>query len=109
MKRWLARNFSGIVFATALLVLGFAVGQYYLQKAYQQQMEASYRRAMREFAVHVAALSQDLGKARVVAAPEQMGALAASMRSSVQGAQASLGQLPLGEVDLGKVEGMLWQ
>jgi spore germination protein len=109
VKRWLAQNFSGIVFATALLVLGFAVGQYYLQKAYQQQMEASYRRAMREFAVHVAALSQDLGKARVVAAPEQMGALAASMRSSVQGAQASLGQLPLGEVDLGKVEGMLWQ
>lgn len=109
MKHWLKRNFSGIVFAVALLVLGFAVGQYYLQKAYQQQMEASYRRAMREFAVHLAILRQELGKARVTFTPEQTAALAASMRSSVQAAQDSLGQLPLGELDLGKVEQVLWQ
>lgn len=109
MKRWLARHFFNIVFALALVVLGFAVGQYYLQKAYQQQMEASYRRAMREFAVHLSALTQELGRARVAATPEQRGVSAQSVRSRVEAAQASLGQLPLGEVDLGRVEQMLGQ
>lgn len=92
----------------ALLVLGFAMGQYYLQKSYQQQMEASYRRALREFAVHLTDLSQELGKARVVTAPEQMTAMAADMRSSIEAAQSNLGQLPLGEVDLGRIKGVMW-
>ena len=62
MKRWLGRAFPNIVFAVALLVLGFAVGQYYLQKAYQLQMEASYRRALREFAVHLTEAQPGFGE-----------------------------------------------
>lgn len=109
MKRWLGRSFTRIVFALSLLVLGFALGQFYLQKAYQQQMEASYRRALREFGVHLTALGQELGKARLVSAPEQTAVMAANMRSSIQAAQANLGQLPLGEVDLGRIEQIMWE
>ena len=106
MKRWLGRAFPNIVFAVALLVLGFAVGQYYLQKAYQLQMEASYRRALREFAVHLTELSQDLGKARVISGSEQAAALAEEMRSRIAAAQASLQP---GEIDLSRLEQMMWQ
>ena len=70
VKRWLGRSFTRIVFALSLLVLGFALGQFYLQKAYQQQMEAGYRRALREFAVHLTALAQELGK-RLVSRPSR--------------------------------------
>lgn len=109
VKRWLGRSFTRIVFALSLLVLGFALGQFYLQKAYQQQMEAGYRRALREFAVHLTALAQELGKARLVSAPEQTAVMAANMRSSIEAAQANLGQLPLGEVDLGRIEQIMWE
>ena len=50
-----------------------------------------------------------MGKARVISGSEQAAALAEEMRSRIEAAQASLGQLPLGEIDLSRLEQMMWQ
>ena len=71
-------------------------------------MEASYRRPC-GVCCALTELSQDLGKARVISGSEQAAALAEEMRSRIAAAQASLGQLPLGEIDLSRLEQMMWQ
>ena len=62
MHRRFPTNFISILFAVLLVIVGFGIGQYYLQKAYQSQMEG-YRRAFREFASHMEMVASELGVA----------------------------------------------
>lgn len=109
MGRWFPRNFIFILFAVILVIVGFGFGQYYLQKGYQTQMEAGYRRAFREFAANLGNVASEIGVARVAVSETQVHSIAANVRRFIYAAQASLGQLPLAEVDLEHIERVMDQ
>ena len=52
MPKGLIRKLITILFAIGLLGVGFAGGQYYLQRMYERQVEVGYRRALGEFGTH---------------------------------------------------------
>ncbi|NLM42337.1 MAG: hypothetical protein GX199_08555 [Firmicutes bacterium] len=94
------RRLTGIIFAVLLLGVGFAAGQYYLQRTYQTQVEAAYRRALSELATHFQELAAELGRARLAVSGRQRSLIGANLRRLVYAAQDNLGELPLGEVNL---------
>ncbi len=96
-----------IVFAISLVAVGFAAGQSYLADLYRRQAEMGYRRALNEFATHLQALSSELNRARIAQSKEQRGLIGSSVRRLVYAAQGNLGGLPLGEVQLERVERLL--
>ena len=109
MHRRFPANFIFILFAIVFVIVGFGIGQYYLQKAYQSQMEGSYRRAFQEFAAHMEMVASELGAARVAVSEPKMRSIAADLRRLIYAAQADLGQLPLIEVDLEHMERVIDQ
>ena len=96
-----------IVFAISLVAVGFAAGQSYLAGLYRRQAEMGYRRALTEFATHIQALSSELNRARVARGTEQRGLIGSTVRRLVYAAQGNLGELPLGTVQLERVERLL--
>lgn len=100
-------RFFTIIFAVVLLGLGFVAGQYRVQLVFQRQLEASYRRALGELADHFQQLSEELARARVAASDKQRGLIGANLRSLAYAAQSNLGQLPLGELNLEGLCGLL--
>ncbi len=98
-----------IVFAISLVAVGgFAAGgQSYLAGLYRRQAEMGYRRALTEFATHIRALSSELNRARVARGIEQRGLIGSTVRRLVYAAQGNLGELPLGTVQLERVERLL--
>jgi len=61
MAGTLRRKLTAIIFALLLLGVGFAAGQYYLNRTYQAQVEAAYRRALGELATHFQQLAGNWG------------------------------------------------
>lgn len=98
-----------IVFAISLVAVGFAAGQSYLASLYRRQAEMGYRRALTEFATHLQALSSELNRAQIAHSTEQRGLIGAAIRRLVYAAQGNLSELPLGTVQLERVERLLDQ
>jgi len=101
------RHLTAIVFAVLLVGVGFAAGQYYLQRLYQVQVESAYRRALSELATHFQELTGEMARARLALSAKQRGDVGANLRRLVYAAQSNLGELPLGEVDLAGVCALL--
>lgn len=95
-----------------MILVGLAVfggSQYYANRAYRLQLEAGYKRAFRELAVHIDGLETELSKLLVAnSATQQFGGLANVLRL-VYAAQANLGQLPVHGVNLARIENLLAQ
>jgi len=93
-----------------ILIIGLAVfggSQYYINRTYRLQLEAGYRRAFRELAVHIDGLEAELSKLLVANSPtQQFGGLANILRL-VYAAQANLGQLPAYGVNLTRIKNLL--
>lgn len=98
---------TAIVFALLFLGVGYAAGQYFLKQAYQRQVEAAYRRALSELATHFQELSLELGRARLAQSERQRSLIESNLRSLVYAAQSNLGELPLGEINLEGLCGLL--
>ncbi|MDD3783259.1 MAG: germination protein YpeB, partial [Limnochordia bacterium] len=107
MAGTLRRKLTAIIFALLLLGVGFAAGQYYLNRTYQAQVEAAYRRALGELATHFQQLAGELGRARLAVSSKQRGLIGSNLRRLVYAAQSNLGELPLGEIDLEGLCGLL--
>ncbi len=99
----LKRKLIAIVFAIALLGVGFASGQYYLHRMYQRQVEVSYRRALGEFGTHFGEIANELGRARLAVSSKQRDLIAANLRRLIYAAQSNMGELPLGEIHLERI------
>ena len=97
------------LFVLGLLVVGFAAGQSYFAARYRREAEVSYHRALAEFATHMQALSSELNKAKIAQGEEQRSLIGAAVRRLIYAAQINLGELPLGEVQLERVERLLAQ
>ncbi|HKM43482.1 MAG TPA: PepSY1/2 domain-containing protein [Limnochordia bacterium] len=107
MLKWLKKGFIAILFAVALLGVGFAGGQYYLHRLYQRQVEVSYRRALSEFGTHFRQITGELSKARLAVSGKQRGLIAANLRRLIYAAQGNMGELPLGEIQLERISHLL--
>ncbi|MGB4140225.1 MAG: hypothetical protein WBK98_02790, partial [Limnochordia bacterium] len=60
------------VIFTLIVILAAAAGsQYYANRAYRLQLEAGYRRAFRELAVHIDGMETELSKLLVANSPTQ--------------------------------------
>lgn len=96
------------VIFTLIVILAAAAGsQYYANRAYRLQLEAGYRRAFRELAVHIDGMETELSKLLVANSPtQQFGGLANVLRL-VYAAQANLGQLPIHGLNLARIENLL--
>ncbi|MCK9524907.1 MAG: germination protein YpeB [Limnochordia bacterium] len=107
MPEGLKQRFIAILFALALLGVGFSGGQYYLHRLYQRQVEVSYRRALSEFGTHFRKIADELGKARLAVSGKQRGLIAANLRRLIYAAQGNMGELPLGEIHLERISHLL--
>ncbi|NLL42794.1 MAG: hypothetical protein GX251_05600 [Firmicutes bacterium] len=105
-KGW-KRKLTAILFAIGLLGVGFVVGQYYLHRLYQRQVEVSYRRALGEFGTHLGEIAAELGRARLAVSSKQKGLIAANLRRLIYAAQINMGELPLGEIQLERMSHLL--
>ena len=101
------RRLTAIIFAVLFLGVGFAAGQYYLQRTYERQVEAAYRRALSELATHFQELAGEMGRARLAVSAKQRSLIGSNLRRLVYAAQSNLGELPLGEIDLAGVCALL--
>lgn len=100
MAKSIRTKLTAIIFALLLIGVGFAAGQYYLNRTYQRQVEAAYRRALGELATHFQGLAAEMGKARLAVSVKQRGLIGSNLRSLIYAAQSNLGELPLGEINL---------
>ena len=95
------------VIFTLIVILAAGGSQYYANRAYRLQLEAGYRRAFRELAVHIDGMETELSKLLVANSPtQQFGGLANVLRL-VYAAQANLGQLPIHGLNLARIENLL--
>lgn len=107
MTNNLKHRVTRIFFALVLIGLGFVAGQYYLHRTLQTQVEAGYRRALSELGTHFQALTNELGRARLAVSPTQRSMIGANLRSLIYAVQSNMGELPLGEISLEGVCGLL--
>lgn len=109
MKRQFKRIVFYTIFVLLLLTVGFATGQYYLQRVYERQIEQSYRRALSEFASHFQELSFEIDRARLAMSEKQRTMISSKLRRLIYAAQSNLGELPLGELQLERISHLLAQ
>ncbi|NLL49050.1 MAG: hypothetical protein GX249_10745 [Firmicutes bacterium] len=107
MSEGFKKGLISILFAFTLLGVGFAGGQYYLQRLYQRQVEVGYRRALSEFGTHFRQIADELGKARLAVSEKQQSLIAANLRRIIYAAQGNMGELPLGEIQLERISRLL--
>ena len=107
MPKGLIRKLITILFAIGLLGVGFAGGQYYLQRMYERQVEVGYRRALGEFGTHFGEIAKELGRARLSVSDKQRTLIAANLRRLIYAAQSNMGELPLGELHLERISHLL--
>ena len=107
MPKGLTRKLIAILFAIGLLGVGFAGGQYYLQRMYERQVEVGYRRALGEFGTHFEKIADELGRARLSVSDKQRSLIAANLRRLIYAAQSNMGELPLGELHLERISHLL--
>lgn len=72
--------------------------------SYQQQLEASYQRAFREFAHHINGMERELAKLTVASSKQQQTRRWHDLERLVYAAQANLGQLPVSTLSLSRME-----
>lgn len=96
-----------VVLGLLLGAVVFGVTQFYLRQAYEQHLEADYNRAFQELSVHVNGLEVELAKVQVSSSSERQVDSLANIMRLVYAAQANLGQLPIGGLNLSKIEALL--
>ena len=94
MAKSIRTKLTAIIFALLLIGVGFAAGQYYLNRTYQRQVEAAYRRALGELATHFQGLAAEMGKARLAVGVNKRGLIGSKLRRLNYAAQSNLGSCP---------------
>ncbi len=97
------------IFALSILLvlLLFGVSQFYLAKGYRQQLEATYQRAFREFALSIGGMEEVLLRTQVARSWYQHEIAHTQLQGLILRAQGALGQLPMSTLALVNMESFL--
>ncbi|NMA60903.1 MAG: hypothetical protein GX956_03345 [Firmicutes bacterium] len=107
MGKRMKNRLTLIIFAVALVVMGFFAAQYHLSRLYEQQVEVGYRRALNEFATHMQELTVEMGRARLAISERQCQMVNSNFHRLVYAIQSNMGELPVEEIQLERIANLV--